>query len=169
MLILPGFLDSASVAELLSANADSLAPRRGTTCTDVPLSAIHVTMAADLSARVLNHLADHFYHLPTLQRDYAAFTEVHPGGSHHLHADAQVADGGPNHTPERVATAMLYLGNEGQDFDGGVLRLPGIGVDVFPRAGLLVGFLTDWLHRHEVTPVTRGVRPAVAFWFKASK
>ncbi|MBN9119714.1 MAG: hypothetical protein J0I06_11250, partial [Planctomycetes bacterium] len=47
-------------------------------------------------------------------------------------------------------------------------RFPQIGQEIAPAPGLLVGFLTDVRHQHEVTEVSGGDRDAIAFWFQAA-
>ncbi len=146
------------------AMANGLTPR-GRLTTDTPLAGV-IPSAPALADAVRQRLEEFFPQLPPLRPDYVAYTRCAPGGRHPLHADAVKPDGSPNHTPHRVASAMLYLTDHGTDHAGGVLRFPGLGVEVEPRAGLLVGFLTSWDFRHEVTPVTAGERDAVAFWFR---
>lgn len=101
--------------------------------------------------------------------DYAAATASRPGMGHVLHADAETLEGEPNHTAWRKVTAMLYLNSQGPDFAGGSLLFPRLGIEVRPRAGLLVGFRCDGIHAHRVPPVTRGVRRALAFWFTTNR
>lgn len=166
MFVLPDFIDAQAVAELLAANARHTGPRRGdgTPWADCRLS--DITPDSDLTERVRLALANHYPRLPPLASDYVAYTLLKVGASHPLHADAVKLDGSPNHTPQRVVTAMLYLGSEGKDFTGGSIRFPALGTTIRPVAGTLVGFRCDLSHRHEVPRVTRGERHAVAFWFK---
>ena len=63
---------------------------------------------------------------------------------------------------------MLYLSEQGDEFDGGLIRFPKLKSEIVPRAGMLVGFLTGLEYQHEVTPVAHGQRDAVAFWFKTA-
>lgn len=101
----------------------------------------------------------------SLITDYAAYTRVLPGGSHGLHADGVKLDGTPNHTPFRIATAMLYLNDGDVDFAGGRLCFPILDRKIVPKAGRLVGFLCDLEHQHEVEAVYGGVRHGLGFWF----
>jgi hypothetical protein len=139
---------------------------RGVTSNDIALS--HVTsndaltrLHLDVAERIRAHFA-----LPPLRVDYCAYTRLWPGGMHSLHSDAVTLDGRPNHTPDRVASAMLYLTDGETDFEGGALRFPKLEIEVTPRIGLLVGFLTNLDYQHEVPPVTAGVRDALAMWFQ---
>lgn len=171
MLILPDFVPAATVADLLAASAAFTGPRRGsgTNRTDCRLADFAAERAILLAGHVRTALSTHYPHLPPLAEDYTAYTTLGVGGGHPLHADAQKADGSPNHTPHRLATAMLYLGDEGVEFAGGGIHFPGVGVRVRPTAGTLVGFLCDWRHRHEVPLVARGVRESVAFWYRRAE
>jgi hypothetical protein len=93
-----------------------------------------------------------------------------PGGSHPRHADncKQNASGRwvPNHTPERVVTAIYYLNG---DFDGGEIVFEQEGLVIKPRAGLLLAFPSDRHHVHEVLPVRRGMRYTIPIWFTKRK
>lgn len=86
------------------------------------------------------------------------------GGHHILHADNCKLDGDtwvPNHTPYRTYTCMQYLNS---DFDGGEISWPTQNMTIKPTEGMLVAFPSDHLYAHEVHPVTRGKRYAVAIW-----
>lgn len=97
--------------------------------------------------------------------DYVALTASEIGMSHVLHADAETLDGEPNHSSWRWVTAMLYLNTQNEDFEGGSIVFPRIGIEVSPKAGRLVGFRCDGIHAHEVPTVTSGLRRAIAIWF----
>ena len=120
-----------------------------------------VERAASLLSRHLD--------LHSLQLDYCAYLRLLPGKCHELHADAVKLDGTPNHTPTRVATAIIFLSHSTRDFSNGILCFPELGVEIFARPGLLVGFPTDLVHRHEVTIVSRGVRDTIAVWFNQGR
>jgi predicted 2-oxoglutarate/Fe(II)-dependent dioxygenase YbiX len=165
-LIVPGFMKADVCAELRTVYAAGLASGsirpRGITTTDIALTAVlAVPTVVDDVADLLRARFD----LPELRPDYVAYTRVLAGGSHVLHADGVKLDGTPNHTPRRVASAMLYLSDGETDFTGGLLRFPMLGMEIVPHPGLLVGFLTTLEHQHEVTLVTSGVRDAIAMWF----
>jgi hypothetical protein len=135
-------------------------------CTDIALSQVTKNLPLlQLHLNVAEQLQSHF-ELPPLRIQYYAYTRIYPGGAHRLHADAVTLNGSPNHTPYRVATAMLYLSDGEVDFAGGSLRFPKLGMEIIPRVGLLVGFLTSLGHQHEVPLVTAGVRDALAMWFQ---
>lgn len=70
----------------------------------------------------------------------------------------------------RKVSAILYLNDAWQPGDGGQLRLyldasgEGESIDVLPRGGTFVCFLSDRFH-HEVLPATRE-RMSITGWFK---
>jgi SM-20-related protein len=81
------------------------------------------------------------------------------GGSYARHRDAFPGD------DNRRLTATLYLNRGWSQADGGALRLhlPEGALDITPRAGTLVAFLSERLE-HEVLPAT-AVRYAATAWF----
>ncbi len=148
-----------------AALATGLKPRGGAV-TDAPLArVIKVPEFLALRKQVYDVLKEKFQ-LEGMLFDYAAFTRMTIGGKHDRHADAVKLDGSPNHTANRVASAMIYLTDSGVDFTGGVLNFPVVPRKIEPKVGLMVGFLTTVEHQHEVSEVTAGMRDAIAFWFK---
>ena len=121
-----------------------------------------------LVARAKDLLSFHLFHALNgpLILDYCAYTRLTVGRGHELHADAVTLDGLPNHTPDRVASAVVYLSHGEHDFDDGKLIFPALGVTISAMPGLFVGFPTDLKHQHSVTVVSRGVRDAILIWFK---
>lgn len=90
------------------------------------------------------------------------------GTSLPLHFDGDDADAEvygrltPNGHPHRDISTVLYLNDE---FLGGELRFPRVGVSVNPRAGMLVMFPGSKEFSHVVTTVTKGKRFIVPqFW-----
>lgn len=120
---------------------------------------------------IVNLLADHYDE--DLIEDHAVIFETHVGGFQPLHADAErqndQGEWEPNHSAWRTHVGLLYLSNEGEDHDGGVLRLPEFGVEYPPQKGLLVGFPSSREYVHEVTKVESGKRYAMAVWTKAAE
>lgn len=180
ILLLERFLDRGDCARLVNQYQAALLTRKltphGTLVTDVPLSTVDDVInstrccgPAPLDLRGLRNglctrLAE-FFDLPGLVPDYSAYTRVNVGGAHELHADAVELHGGPNHTPWRACTAVIYLNDRFKDFDGGALFFPEWSQQVSPKAGQCVCFTSGLDNRHEVTKVTRGRRDALAFWF----
>ena len=142
-------------------------------------------------------LYNEFTHLTKRSADSSNLVE---GYSHFLHSDncdlAHTGDQGFYCTPgfshccfQRSHTAILYLGDEGEDFDGGefvfanALNIPpelpvdqgGCPVDenpgvrqtytVKPKCGMLVAFTSGPENVHGVLEVKRGSRYALAQWF----
>jgi hypothetical protein len=119
----------------------------------------------DLVDRAKELLSFHLFSRPLIL-DYCAYTRLALGRGHELHADAVKLDGSPNHTADRVATAVIYLTHGERDFGNGKLIFPELGVTISARPGLLVGFTTDLKHQHSVTAVSRGSRDAILVWLK---
>ncbi len=122
----------------------------------------------DIVERAKTLLQFHFFHALNnrLVLDYCAYTRLAVGRGHELHADAVKLDGSPNHTPDRVVSAVVYLSHGEHDFGNGKLIFPELGVTISARPGLLIGFPTDVKHQHSVTIVSRGSRDAILIWFK---
>jgi len=79
----------------------------------------------------------------------------------HLHADK-------NNTEHYDVSALVYLSDYGDDFDGGVFEFhdPGdIVTPVLPAKGLLITFRSGPENAHRVTEVTKGVRLAFSTWW----
>ena len=58
-------------------------------------------------------------------------------------------------------SAILYLSNQGDDFEGGEVYFPDHNILIRPEAGMLVFFPGDEHHMHEVKRVTAGLRYVV--------
>ena len=78
------------------------------------------------------------------------------------HADNMMPDGGPNNSPHRNYTTIIYLND---DYEGGNTYFPSLGVRVAPKAGSLVVFGAGYEYVHGVTMVTRGKRYIYSGWF----
>jgi hypothetical protein len=88
-----------------------------------------------------------------------------PGDSHTPHADNERREEGrwvPNHTPQRDYTGLVYLND---DFTGGELVFPSLGIVIAPRPGLLVGFPSNHEFVHAVPKVLSGKRYSLPVWF----
>lgn len=98
-----------------------------------------------------------------LEAHYALYP---PGARYARHRDRFRDD------DARVLSSVLYLNPEWRDADGGALRIhlgaatPDSHVDVFPRTGTLVLFLSADFE-HEVLPASRE-RLSIAGWFRRS-
>lgn len=173
LLTVPSFLSAAECVVLRQQYAAGLAAKRfmprGTNSTDTALSGVNPAFVEPIAGRASQLLLEQWPELPALELDYLAYTRMTIGGRHNLHADGFKLDGTPNHTPQRIATAMVYLSDGQSDFAGGLIRFPGLRAEIVPRVGLLVGFLTTVEFAHDVTPVASGVRDALAVWFQAER
>ena len=94
----------------------------------------------------------------------------YPGDGHTRHADNRRYDETsqkwvPNHTPQRVITAGIYLNHCGNDFTGGELVFPALDKKVPALPGLLVVYPSDERFEHEVPPVLSGARYSILLWF----
>ena len=117
----------------------------------------------DASVREACPRISKFFSIMLTHNEGPGFLRYEPEGFYGPHIDC-FADGS-DEWPRRISL-VLFL-TTAADGDGGTLRLyPGDGsgspVDVSPAAGTLVAFPSDW--RHEVLPVTRGVRDSIVDW-----
>jgi len=131
---------------------------------DVAARTVALTIHLPTLVAQIHDEVKRFFKLDGIEEDYTAYTVCRPGGSHRLHADALELDGRPNHTPHRIATAILYLNDWGVDFQGGELCFPRLDRFVRPARGLVVGMLTGLDFAHEVKTVTQGERHALVMW-----
>jgi len=109
--------------------------------------------------------------------------EYREGGRYARHADdsSELYDKAGNlagyrlSAPERKITTLMFLNTAGEDFEGGELLFnhlrdeTGGVVTLRPEAGTLLVFPSHPLFAHEVRPVTRGRRFAVAQWHDAMR
>lgn len=116
-----------------------------------------------------------FFHMPLRGREGAGFLRYVAGGCYGPHVDRAETPSWPD-AARRAITMVLFLNgsreaDEAGEFTGGCLRVFGSCrsglaesyVDVVPKAGMLVAFLS--CAPHEVTPVVDGCRDAVVDWF----
>jgi SM-20-related protein len=94
--------------------------------------------------------------------DFECHFAVYPAGTRYgRHLDRFKSDA------RRTLSCVLYLNVDWREQEGGQLRLylnEGHNLDITPRAGTLVAFLSDRIE-HEVLPATRE-RLSVAGWFR---
>lgn len=102
----------------------------------------------------------------TLYVETIALTVLGPGESIPWHADnCRLGAQGqwePNEYPQRSLSAVAYL-NGG--FEGGEIVFDQQGLEVKPRAGLLIVFPSGHRYPHRVMPVHSGKRYALGLWF----
>jgi predicted 2-oxoglutarate/Fe(II)-dependent dioxygenase YbiX len=158
LLIVDNYIDQELIDQLLSEPVPNRSPGRH----DWP---IHNSLLDKVIWRASDDLKAFYGIEEPLYADYIALTASSVGMFHILHADAETLEGSPNHTAWRWVTAMIYLNTQGEDFEGGSIVFPRIDKEISPKAGQIVGFRCDGIHAHEVTPITSGVRRAIAVWF----
>lgn len=102
----------------------------------------------------------------TLYVETVALTVLGPGEGIPWHADNRELDASgrwvPNEYPQRCLSAVAYLNG---DFEGGEIVFDSQGMEIKPRAGLLVVFPSSHRYPHRVNPVSSGKRYAMGIWF----
>ncbi len=73
---------------------------------------------------------------------------------------------GPNHTPQRDYTAVVYLND---NVTGGEIRFTFLKRDIPPKPGLMVAFPCHHGFVHEVLTVQSGTRYSIPIWFSVKK
>jgi len=95
--------------------------------------------------------------------NYAAML---PGGFNPMHSDDSQLDGTPYHENEETEySALIYLNESGEDYEGGDILFPLQETVIAPKRGMVVFFKGDYHHPHEVTVVTSGERKALVLFF----
>jgi predicted 2-oxoglutarate/Fe(II)-dependent dioxygenase YbiX len=130
--------------------------------------------ADDVVARLvegcLGKISGPLYSAKPLYPETVVLAAIGPGGHHSRHADNcrqnEQGDWVPNHTPQRVVSAVYYLNEE---FEGGEIAFEKEKLVVTPRRGLLLAFPSDSDHVHEVYPVRRGIRYTMPIWFTSQE
>lgn len=112
-------------------------------------------------------LEDHFgVDMDLVNCSYQLMTE---GGRNPLHSDTTELDGSPiqaDGSPEELEwSALLYMSNYGEDYEGGTIVFPKQEVEIFPMKSQLLFFKGDIDHIHEVLPVTSGSRKNLVFFY----
>lgn len=110
-------------------------------------------------ATVTEVLTDGLGTLPPLYADVINFARWPVGYELHPHADAENPDGSPHPFPWRALAAVLYLND---DYGGGEIYFPNLGLQLKPRPGTLVVFPGTLKYLHGVRPVTSGMRHTLA-------
>ena len=118
-------------------------------------------------ASVQSALEGHFgVEMDLVNCNYQILTE---GGENPMHSDSTKLDGSPwrdDGIPEELEySALLYLNNYGEDFQGGEVYFKLQDVLIEPKMGQLLFFKGDVEHIHEVRKVTGGFRKNFVFFF----
>ncbi len=98
----------------------------------------------------------------TIYSDSIQLVKWEQGMSMPLHSDNSNPDGSHHPTPFRKYASVVYLN---ENYEGGELFLPSLGLEIKPQTGLLVAFRGDRTHAHGVKPVTAGVRYTMPGWY----
>ncbi len=106
--------------------------------------------------------------VPQLYSDVLNFARWPQGYELLPHADAQNPGNNPHPFPWRNFAAVIYLN---EDYDGGEIYFPELGIEMRPVAGTLVCFPGTLKYLHGVRMVTGGMRHTIASFltFDASK
>jgi predicted 2-oxoglutarate/Fe(II)-dependent dioxygenase YbiX len=97
-----------------------------------------------------------------VEMEYCVLTSNYAGDSHAEHCDNCLDDGSPNHTPWRSHTCNLYLDDH---YSGGEFAFPELAIEMVPAPGTLLAFPSTRGFKHNVFPITGGVRHSVLSWF----
>ncbi len=96
------------------------------------------------------------YSIPNLKVEDFMFSKYMPGCHIKAHSDTGV------YSTSRVVTAVQYLN---EDYDGGNLFFPDMGVSIRPERGDLILFWSEY--NHGVNVISKGVRYCVVSFGKA--
>jgi predicted 2-oxoglutarate/Fe(II)-dependent dioxygenase YbiX len=62
----------------------------------------------------------------------------------------------------RVISGLMYLND---DYDGGILEFPKIGLELKPKEGDIIFFPSQVPFFHQSTPITKGIKYAAVAWW----
>jgi len=137
----------------------------------------------DRAERVARDEIERFFGVALTTATAPQLLEYGVGGHYRRHADnaGELVDkegrlvGYRPSAPGRKVTTLLFLSTYGEDFEGGELLFnhlydrEGRVLTLYPKAGTMVVFASHGLFAHEVRPVTRGRRFAIARWHDAMR
>lgn len=125
----------------------------------------HVTITRmDLVDKLINitaNLIDSKYGVVTEFWEKPSILYYPEGGFFKAHHDTYHKPDGTR-LNNRDYSGVIYLND---DYDGGILRFPELGIEAPKQAGTLVVFPSGTDFLHEVTPVTRGKRFQIVTWY----
>jgi predicted 2-oxoglutarate/Fe(II)-dependent dioxygenase YbiX len=172
-LVDPDFLSAQEQARLLAfADAGDTAfgtteggdfwKGRTLTPTDIDDETIRAIFR-DTRDRILDQvsslLAGHLGPQPPLHSDLINFARWPAGYELQPHADSENPGGVPHPYPWRDFATVIYLND---DYEGGEIHFPNLGLELKPRPGTLVVFPGTLFFLHGVRRVTRGMRHTIA-------
>ena len=146
-----------AAAKIGSAEGEIDASRRDNTVTFIdPYSLVCASILRDFAATVFRYLDDYGrrYDVSFSAMENVNINRYGPGEQYHAHSDA-----GPGHN--REISALVYLNDVAE---GGQTEFIHHGVSVFPRAGRLVIFPSNYAYAHAAHPPISGVKYSAAFW-----
>lgn len=110
----------------------------------------------DFCAQVFKYLDDYGkrYDAAFNGMEHVNVNRYYPGEQYHVHSDA-----GPGHN--REISALVYLNDVAE---GGQTEFVNHGFSVFPKAGRLVIFPSNYAYAHAAHPPVSGVKYSAAFW-----
>lgn len=90
------------------------------------------------------------------------------GGHYRAHVDAtDITNEDGTFQRGEVVRDVSILAYLNEDFRGGEIDFPQLGVRVKPKKGMAVAFPSNYRYRHAALPVTAGHRFALVCWLKA--
>lgn len=118
--------------------------------------------------RLTEALVEQIGPIPPLYSDVLNFARWPQGYELQPHADAQNPGNHPHPFPWRNFAAVIYLN---EDYDGGAIYFPELGIETRPAAGTLICFPGTLKYLHGVRMVTGGMRHTIASFltFDASR
>ena len=127
-----------------------------------------ISLRTRIIERLTEALNEQFGPVPPLYSDVLNFARWLQGYQLMPHADAQNPGNQPHPFPWRNFAAVIYLN---EDYDGGEIYFPELGIELRPTAGTLVLFPGTLKYLHGVRMVTGGMRHTIASFltFNASK
>lgn len=120
-------------------------------------------LIAEIDAHIFNSVTQRIgeystkYNVGTLTDEGYAILKYEPGMEYKLHHDC-----GETHK-DRVVSMLIYLND---DYVGGHLEFPHIGVTYYPRAGDVLLFPSNYTFAHVAHPVESGTKYAIVSWMK---
>jgi predicted 2-oxoglutarate/Fe(II)-dependent dioxygenase YbiX len=109
--------------------------------------------------QVSSLLAGHLGPQLPLHSDLINFARWPAGYELQPHADSENPGGVPHPYPWRDFATVIYLND---DYEGGEIHFPNLGLELKPRPGTLVVFPGTLFFLHGVRRVTRGMRHTIA-------
>lgn len=123
----------------------------------------HSPLIAEIDSHIFSSVTEKIaeyavkYDIGALTDEGYAVLKYEPGMEYKLHHDC----GGSN--KDRVVSMLIYLND---DYTGGHLEFPHIGVTYYPKAGDILLFPSNYTFAHVAHPVESGTKYAIVSWMK---